>query len=345
MPCSLEIESRNLVGSSVLRPDFNARRSLQRSSSPTGINGLIYRSEAMQNVCRLIQKVAACDVSVLVEGETGTGKELVAQAIHEQSTRKDKPFPAQNTGALPDALIESELFGHRRGAFTGAVEARSGLFEAASGGSLFLDEIGEASAALQVRLLRLLETGTYRRIGDNAPRSANVRIIAATHRDLKAEVERGNFREDLLYRLCIFPIRLPPLRERREDIPLLVQYFVEQANRQLGTAIRTISKETLDHLQALPWRGNVRELKNTVQRLAVLSTGTTLATPETPRQSEMIDDAVGQHETFLRPIAEVERDHILRVLTHVGGNQSEAARILGLKRGTLRGRLKKLGIA
>jgi len=323
-----------------------------------------YASRAMHEVCRLIRKAAASDITVLVRGETGTGKELVARAIHSSSCRRDRRFLVQNTGALPDSLLESELFGHRRGAFSGAVESRIGLFEAADGGSVLLDEIGEASPALQVRLLRFLETGTYRRIGETTDRRADVRIIAATHRDLEAEVAAGRFREDLYYRLSVLPITVPPLRERREDIPVLARHFVDELNQSLGRSVRTIAAPTLDVMTRRDWRGNVRELRSFVQRLMVLSSGDELRLDdppdEPPARGETSSgrDLAADHPPAapadsidpagsplgLRTLEEMERDYIAHVLEVCGGNQAEAARRLGLNRSTLRWRLKKLGL-
>ena len=320
---------------------FLLRRSVEESFR---FENILYRSPAMHRVCEAIRQVAASDVTVLIQGETGTGKELVARAIHFNSERKRGRLLGQNAGALPDNLLESELFGHRRGAFSGALEHKPGLFEAADGGTVFLDEIGEASAALQVRLLRLLETGTFRRVGETADRRADVRVLAATHRDLEEEVRAGRFRSDLYYRLSVFPIRLPPLRERREDIELLVHCFVERFNRELGRSVRSIPRPTLARLLERDWPGNVRELQNVIQRLVLLSPGEELmGMEESPAATPTVPVPVTV-STIPRTLEDVERDHILRILGQTAGNQSEAARLLGLKRGTLRWRLKKLGI-
>jgi Nif-specific regulatory protein len=319
---------------------FLLRRSVEKSFR---FDNILYRSPAMHRVCEAIRQVAASDVTVLIQGETGTGKELVATAVHFNSGRKGGRFLSQNAGALPDNLLESELFGHRRGSFSGALENKQGLFEAADGGTVFLDEIGEASPALQVRLLRLLETGTFRRVGETADRRADVRIIAATHRDLEEEVRAGRFRSDLYYRLSVFPIRLPPLRERLQDVELLVHHFVERFNRELGRSVQSIPRPTLTRLLEHDWPGNVRELQNVIQRLVLLSSGEELARlDESPAAATVVPSAVEASPP--RTLEEVERDHILNVLGQVHGNQSEAARLLGLKRGTLRWRLKKLGI-
>jgi transcriptional regulator with GAF, ATPase, and Fis domain len=324
---------------------FLLRRSLAESFR---FDQILYRSRAMHRVVQAIRQVAASNVTVLIQGETGTGKELVARAIHFNGARKAGRFLGQNAAALPDNLLESELFGHRRGAFSGAVENKIGLFEAAGGGTVFLDEIGEASPALQVRLLRLLETGTFRRVGETADRRADVRVLAATHRDLEEEVRAGRFRADLFYRLSVFPIRLPPLRERREDIEPLVHSFVERYNRELGKGVRVIPRATLARLIDHDWPGNVRELQNVIQRLVLLSPGEELAplddTPAGPVPAPAQEPAGAPAIPTFETLEEVERAHIRRALGQAGGNLSQAARLLGLHRGTLRWRLRKLGI-
>lgn len=309
---------------------------------------IVYQSRGMQRIRHAIEKVLDNPITVLVQGESGTGKELVAHAIHYQGSRKNKRFVAQNTGALPDTLLESELFGHRKGSFSGATADKIGLFEIANGGTVFLDEIGEASPAMQVRLLRLLETGTFRRVGDTTDRATDVRIIAATHRDLKAEVEKGTFREDLFYRLSVFPIHLPPLRERREDIPLLVNHFIEEFNRKLHKSIHLIPKQVMDMLIGRDWKGNIRELKNFLYRMMVLSPDDKLAYDPTWFDAEAEPNTVVGDETTdehnFKTLQEVESDYIRYVLKAVSGNQSHAARILGMKRTTLLARMKKYGI-
>jgi Nif-specific regulatory protein len=323
---------------------FLLRRSLEESFR---FDEILYRSPAMHRVCQSIRQVMASGVTVLISGETGTGKELVARAIHHNGPRKDRRFLGQNAGALPESLLESELFGHRRGAFSGALENKVGLFEAADGGTVFLDEIGEASPALQVRLLRLLETGVFRRVGETVDRRADVRVITATNRDLAGEVRAGRFRADLYYRLSVFPIHLPPLRERREDVQVLVQHFVERFNRELGRSVRTIPRAVLDDLARRDWPGNVRELQNTVQRLVLLSPGEELAgldgipAPLPPPVPQSGGPSVDQPFPTLES---VEREHVRRALEAAGGNLSQAARLLGLNRSTLRWRLKRLNL-
>jgi Nif-specific regulatory protein len=332
-----------------LREDhFLLQRAVEESFQ---IGNILYRSPAMHRVCTAIRQVAPCDVTVLVSGETGTGKELVARAVHYNSARRNRRFLTQNCGALPDTLLESELFGHRRGAFSGALETKAGLFEAADGGTVFLDEIGEASPAFQVRLLRLLETGTFRRLGETADRQVDVRIVAATHQDLEEQVQAGRFRADLYYRLSVFPIHLPPLRERREDIELLTGHFVARFNGELGRSVESIPREVLRDLLARPWPGNVRELQNLIQRLMVLSPGKVLAAPpDSPGPAAPLlpgpapDPSPAGSVPPFQTLGEVERDYIRHVLQHFRGNQAQTARLLAMNRNTLRWRMKKLGI-
>lgn len=237
-----------------------------------GIESIVRSGHSsMEDICKLIQQVAPFDVNVLISGESGTGKELCARAIHYNSLRADGPFVAENCGAMPDELLESELFGHKRGAFTGASENRSGLFELADGGTVFLDEVGEISPAFQIKLLRVLQEGEIRPLGSNHHRYVDVRVIAATNLDLEREVNEGRFREDLYYRLATFTMELPPLRERRSDIPVLAQALLQDLSRQLGKPVETISRETLACLTAWHWPGNVRELQNELKRALVLA--------------------------------------------------------------------------
>ncbi len=334
---------------SELRNDCRALRS--SLETPTDFDGILYRSRSMEKVCELIRSASETDITVLIQGETGTGKELVAQAIRKHSRRCRAPFVSQNAGALTDSLLESELFGHRRGAFSGALDHKPGLFEVADGGTVFLDEVAEASTALQVRLLRLLETGTFRRVGETRDRSTDVRVIAATHRELPSELAAGRFREDLFYRLNVFPIYLPPLRERREDIPILVEHFIARYVRQLDRELPPLPASILRYLIDRPWPGNVRQLKNFVHRMVVLSrTGRwhlpdepAAATAEPPDPEELDGETLDPER--VATLEQVERRHVRRVLDSVGGNQTRAAGLLGLKRSTLRWRMKKLGIS
>jgi DNA-binding NtrC family response regulator len=303
---------------------------------------LIGRSKAMQEVYDLIARVAPTDVSVLVLGESGTGKELVAQTIHAQSRRKDAPFVAVNCGAISPNLIESELFGHERGSFTGADRRRKGLFEQADRGTLFLDEISEMPADLQVKLLRVLEARAVTRVGSTETLPVDVRIISASNRDLKQAVASGALREDLLYRLDVFPIHLPPLRERGDDVAVLAEQFLLQVNRREGTEKRW-SEAALQRLRDLPWPGNVRELRNVVERTAIL-TDTVIGVedlpvpdrdPVPPRTSSDAPLRIEVGES----IADVERRLILATLERMGGDKKRAAEILGISLKTLYSRL------
>ena len=302
---------------------------------------IIGRSNEIKYVFYKVEQIAATDTSVLVLGETGTGKELVARAIHGLSLRKDRALVKMNCAALPSNLIESELFGHEKGAFTGANSRRLGRFEVANGTTLFLDEIGELPQDLQPKLLQVIETGEFERLGSSDTIKVDVRIIAATNRNLEAEVRKGMFREDLWYRLNIFPITMPPLRERREDIPLLVNYFIDKISKRLGKTISQIPVNVMDGLRNYHWPGNIRELENVLERAVINSSGPKL---------HLVDDLKNQNNATTqsnRTLADVEREYIIRVLeqTHwkVSGNNS-ASEILGLERSTLRARMRKLDI-
>lgn len=336
---------------------------------------LIGRSAAMQTVYRAIARLTATDLSVLISGESGTGKELVARALHDFSNRKGRPFVAINMAAIPRELIESELFGHEKGAFTGATTRYSGRFEQARGGTLFLDEIGDMPMDAQTRLLRVLQEGEYTTVGGRTPIKTDVRVISATHRDLKRQVSQGLFREDLYYRLNVVPIRLPPLRDRREDIPDLVSHFLTQSV-DLGLALKTISMPAMQALQKYGWPGNVRELENLVRRLAALSiqdtiseqdVATELAEAEPSQPSAFgsgsdacLSDAVEHHlrryfdshdgdlpafGLYGRVLREIERPLLSLTLSATNGNQLKAADVLGLNRNTLRKKVRDLEIA
>jgi transcriptional regulator with GAF, ATPase, and Fis domain len=300
---------------------------------------VIGQSAAIKQVLRQVEQVAPTDSSVLIQGETGTGKELVAQAIHRLSSRHHNVMVKVNCAALPAALVESELFGREKGAFTGALTRQVGRFEIADGSTIFLDEIGELSPELQAKLLRVLEAGEFERLGSPRTIRVNVRVIAATNRDLTEEIRQGRFREDLYYRLSVFPIRVPPLRERVEDIPLLAWAFLEEACTRMGKKITRIPRTTMDGLQRRPWPGNVRELKNVIEHGAIVTTGDTLRVPA-------IADADPGSVPPLT-LADAEREHIMRTLERTEGRikgPSGAAAELGLKPSTLHSRMKKLGI-
>jgi transcriptional regulator with GAF, ATPase, and Fis domain len=233
--------------------------------------GIVGKSDCMRDIFRIVDKIADSDTTVLISGETGTGKGLLTQSIHEKSYRREKPFIKINCGAIPDHLLESELFGHEKGAFTGATNAKPGKFELADGGTIFLDEIGDMSYDLQVKVLRVLDEGEFERVGGCKTLKTDVRIIAATHRDLKEEVKKGNFREDLFYRLYIIPVYIPALKDRKSDIPLLISYFLRANNRKKKGAIAGISKNAMQLLSGYAWPGNIRELKNVIERIVVLN--------------------------------------------------------------------------
>ncbi len=300
---------------------------------------IVGQSVVMKKVLALAEQVARTDSTVLIQGETGTGKELLARAIHRLSSRKDRLLVTVNCASLPPTLIESELFGREKGAYTGALTRMIGRFEVADGSTLFLDEIGEIPLELQGKLLRVLEEGSFERLGSTNTLHVNVRIIAATNRDLSEEVKAGRFRKDLYYRLNVFPIVIPPLRERREDIPLLVWAFVEKAQKGIGKEIETISKKTMEALQSYSWPGNVRELNNVIEHAMILSKDKNLRV-HLPRPGSLETDAT-------QDLQDMERRHIQAVLEKTGWRLSGdggAAEALGLKRTTLRAKMKKLGI-
>lgn len=309
---------------------------------------IIGETEEIKYVLFKIQQVAPTHASVLIQGETGTGKELVARAIHHASPRKDQPMVKINCAALPANLIESELFGHEKGAFTGALTRKIGRFELADGATLFLDEIGELPLELQVKLLRVLQEGEFERLGSSQTRKVDVRIIAATNRNLKTEVQNGSFREDLWYRLNVFPITVPPLRQRKSDIALLVNFFVNQANRKLGRIVKTVSPQTMETLENYYWPGNVRELANVVERALINSSGTVLKLAD-KLDADLVQEAMNGngHYQPLSKLEDVERDHMIAVLEacewRIEGT-SGAADVLGLNSSTLRSRMNKLGI-
>ena len=306
---------------------------------------IIYRSESMARVLALTHRAATRDVTVLITGETGTGKELVAQAIHELSARSRGPLVRFNMAALPEGLAESELFGHERGAFTGAVKAHQGLFERAHGGILLLDEVGEMPLALQAKLLRVLQEGEVLPVGGKAPRKVDVRILAATQRDLRAEVDRGAFREDLYYRLHVVELHVPPLRERPEDIAPLVAHFMARHGGRLGLPDVTLSPEVLAHLASQRWPGNVRELENTVERLLALCDGEAITIDDlalVDAAAPTVDTGAGQS---LRGRVEAFEAGVIReALERNGGNQSATARELLVSRVTLIDKLTKYAL-
>ena len=313
---------------------------------------IVGQSPAMQKVFRLLKKVIPTDTTVLIQGETGTGKELVARAIHFNSPRRKKLFVSQNCAAVPETLLESELFGHVKGAFTGAHQDKKGLFLQADGGTIFLDEIGETSLEFQKRLLRVLQEGEVHPVGAEYTVKVDVRVIAATNRDLQQAIREGRFREDLFYRLNVFPIVLPPLRERREDIPLLARHFLQKYMLKTGKQLRGLDKSALAVLESYPFPGNVRELENIIQRAVVLADEGELLTAEhfryllaAPSFEETAQEISEQEEIPLKQrVEEVERFYIQEALRRYGGNISRAAQALGLSRLGLYKKMERYGI-
>ena len=311
---------------------------------------IVGNSAEMQRVFEMIAQVAGTKTNVLVSGESGTGKELVARAIHEQSGRADAPFVAVNCGAIPENLLESELFGHMKGAFTGAVQNKEGLFETADGGTLFLDEVGELSQPLQVKLLRAIQEKTIRRVGGTSDRRVDARIISATNRRLEEEVAAGRFREDLYYRLNVIQIALPPLRERRGDVPLLVHRFLERFSQELGKEVGDVDADAMELLTEYAYPGNVRELENVIERAVALSRGGAIGLAEMPPTLLRPADPEGAPSIptggvdLDRLIADYERSLIGEALRMTGGVKKRAARLLGVSFRSLRYRLDKLGM-
>ena len=333
--------------------------------------GIVGRSEAMQQVFKLIGQLAASDATALITGESGTGKELVARAIYHHSRRSQQPFLAVNCAAIPEQLLESELFGHEKGAFTGATVQRIGKFEQCHQGTLFLDEIGDMTSATQTKILRVLQSGTFERVGGNQPIQVDVRIIAATNKPLEQAVAARQFREDLFYRLNVVRLPLPPLRERREDIQLLAHYFLGRFAREQGGAPKSVTAGVLKALEGYHWPGNVRELENALRRALVVAKGDALLLSDLP--AEIAGPSAGaagapaaaapaeasggdaaalarqlfqwaRREPTLKVIPAVERELVIQALKETGGNQVQAARLLGITRATLRKRIEKFGI-
>mgnify|MGYP001617024105 CR=1 FL=1 len=307
---------------------------------------IIGESEQIKKVIRDAKKVADSKATTLIYGESGTGKELVARLIHNQSPRREKPFLIINCGAIPETLLERELFGHEKGSFTGADQKKIGLFEGADGGTLFLDEIGETTHAMQVKLLRVLQEGQFYRIGGTTPITVDVRIIAATNRELEKEIESGKFREDLFYRLNVIRINLPPLRERREDIPLLVNYLLEKKSSENNKPIPVITKEAMDVLINHPWYGNVRELENAIERAVVMGDGKEIKVENLPldiiREKMIKTPAIGV--PLKEAVEKFKKDFLLETIKYADGNKNKAAKILGIQRTYLHTLIRELDI-
>jgi len=315
-----------------------------------GHSDLIGESAGMQRVKKLIDKIAPTNSAVLILGETGTGKEMVARRVHEQSERADAPFVAVNCGAIPENLVESEFFGHRKGAFTGADSARTGLFEVANGGTLFLDELGELDKPMQVKLLRFLESGEVRRVGENEPFKVDVRIVCATNSDLQEMVEAGTFREDLVFRVNTFEIHLPPLRERREDIPTLARHLVTRHLKRDSLPDGFLTPQTLEMLTAHTWTGNVRELANVMEHAVILSDGEAITPDDLPQSLARSHQTAASSSTSAvvddqpRTLREMEDQMIQHVLDRHSGDKPAAAKELGIALKTLYNRLSQLEI-
>lgn len=329
---------------SSLRHERQVNRQLTQTLDRTeSLGNLLGRSQQMRKISELILDVCSSDSNVLIEGESGTGKEVVARTIHQESLRKDGPFVVINCAAYPETLLHSELFGHEKGAFTGAIRRKPGRFEQADGGTIFLDEIGEISLPTQVILLRVLQERKFERVGGEETLSTDVRIIAATNRDLKKAMATGIFREDLYWRLNVIAIHVPPLRDRREDLPQLVTNFVRRYNDRIGKNIRRFSTEAVDILFAHHWPGNVRELENAVERAMVLAKGDIVVPADLPgdlRASEMPRSQEGAMTNLDR----VERQHVFDVLAKCGWNKFQAAKMMGISRSTLYSKIKKHGL-
>jgi DNA-binding NtrC family response regulator len=362
----LRMKVRKVMETQLLKREHN--QLLEQVRLETGVfENMVGKSRAMMRVFETIDKVAPTDVTVLIRGESGTGKELVARAIHFRSPRARKPFIAVNCAAFSRELVESELFGHEKGAFTGAVARREGKFEAANGGTLFLDEIGDMALETQAKLLRVLQEQVFERIGGNQPLNVDVRIIAATNQDLEAMIEQGKFREDLYYRLKVVEIRVPPVRERREDVPLMVQHFIAEARQRFSAPEKQLTPEAMRACVEAPWKGNARSLKAAIEQAVILSSGTGITAEDLFAGSEPEGDhadspvpgssnhtsATGENggeseltftEAKKKFVGNWERDYFLRHLRATGGNISRAAERTGMYRQSFQQKMRELGI-
>ena len=328
---------------------INAKFNLKKIKEEYGFHDIIGQSRKMREVFDLVQKVADCDSTILLNGETGTGKGMVARAIHQKSKRKNKPFISINCGAIPENLLESELFGHVRGAFTGATCSKQGKFELADSGTILLDEIGDMSSDLQVKVLKVLEEGEFEQVGGAKTIKVDVRIVAATHRDLSDEVQKGNFREDLYYRLYVIPLMLPSLRDRKSDIPFLISHFLEQFNQKNDRSVQEITEEVLDMMMGYSWPGNVRELKNMMERLVVLKGAGEISAQDLPSEIksthkyepsttiEISDEGICLNSA----VTEFEKALILQSLEKTKWVKNKAAKLLHLNRTTLVEKIKR----
>jgi transcriptional regulator with PAS, ATPase and Fis domain len=336
----------NDINSPILPASQNARQVVWQTPTQTIVEqrSIIFKSDVMTQLMKMIERVATSNANILILGESGTGKELIAKAIHEKSTRKTKPFVAINCGALRETLLESELFGHEKGSFTGAYQKKIGLAEAANGGTLFLDEIGELSPTIQAKLLRFIQEGEVYRVGGKDPVQVDIRLICATNRDLEKEVQIGNFREDLFYRINTIVASVPPLRRRKEDIPSLVTHFLTSADNAYLNRGRQMDSEAMKLMVAYDWPGNIRELQNVCERLQILSEGHMIMIndlPENVRNPEKQDET-GEYDPTIT-LGELERRYILKALAHFDGNKTQAANALGITIKTLYNKLHEYG--
>ncbi|MBI3398067.1 MAG: sigma-54-dependent Fis family transcriptional regulator [Deltaproteobacteria bacterium] len=312
------------------------------------LKNIITENQQLLEIFKLIKKVADYNTTILITGESGTGKELIARALHYNGIRRDRPFIAVNCGAIPENLLESELFGHVKGAFTDAVRNKPGLFEEADAGTMFLDEIGELPKELQVKLLRVLQEGELRRLGDSKSKKIDVRVIAATAKDLTEEIRKGNFREDLFYRLNVVPIKLPPLRERHGDIPFLINHFISRYAKKFGKKIKTVDEETMNHLSNYSWPGNVRELENVIERAVILAEGDVIKADSLPFLKETGQGSrvkgQGAELSIKRAEEELEKEFIKKALEMTNGNKTKAAELLEISHRALLYKIKEYGL-
>jgi len=335
------VVGKAIAARSLARENTELKRRLDEKF---GFENIIGRSAPMIELFRRIRQVADTRTVILIEGESGTGKELVAQAIHNNSSRRNGPFICVNCAALTETLLESELFGHERGAFTGAVQQKKGRFELADGGTLFLDEVSEMPMSMQPKLLRVLQEYTFERVGGIQTIKVDVRVIAATNASLEEKVKAGRFREDLFYRLKVVPLRLPPLRERREDIPLLAFHFIKLFSEQNGKTIKDISPQSMDVLTRHDWNGNVRELQNIIENMVITSQGETLTIGDLPKQLRTNLSEIPEAFPVGVPMAKIEEMAIRRTLEKTAGNRKQAAKILGIGLRTLHRKLREYGM-
>ena len=319
------------------------RREVKKS---WGVGDILGKSPQMRSIFELVQRVSQATANILIMGESGTGKEVVARAIHNVGPRANKPFVAINCTAIPDTLLESELFGHAKGSFTGAIQRKLGLFEEAAGGTVFLDEIGDMDLMLQAKLLRVIQERKIRPVGDTHTRDIDVRLIAATHKDLKAAIKDGRFREDLFYRLSVIPVLIPPLRHRKEDIPLLAEHFLTKYAGANNSVVKGFSREAIQKLAHMPWEGNVRELENLIERTVVLCNNPLVGPDDIPGQEvDSADQFFGKATSDFPTIEDLEKRYIQLILEKTGGRKDKASHILGINRRTLYRKEREYGFA